>query len=195
MLSVQPPEVLAIHLNRSSHYSYAGGVKNTCQVTFPEYLNISPFCDGPTTKLPDAGTENGTAPISTPDLYRVASLVVHYGSHSFGHYVAFRRRPPLPEDVTVDAVLPEWYRISDETVQPATVDEALRANPYLLFYERVDMTGNPITASSQSKKGIENVTQVLTDGAKARIVESWRANGAHASRETSATPVDSDSPS
>ncbi|GAA5876882.1 hypothetical protein JCM3774_000798 [Rhodotorula dairenensis] len=180
----RPPDVLAIHLNRSSHYSYAGGVKNSCQVTFPEYLDISPFCDGPT-KSPDTRDDRGAAPVSTGDLYRVASLVVHYGSHSFGHYVAFRRRPPVPPDVVIEqGTLPAWYRISDETVQSAGVDEALRANPYLLFYERVDKTGTPVTAPTAGDLG--DVEQVLTGGAKARIVESWRASSPRASREPSA---------
>lgn len=181
---MQPPDVLAIHLNRSSHYSYAGGVKNSCQVAFPEYLDISPFCDG-STKPTDLRDGDGRAPAAaTGDLYRVASLVVHYGSHSFGHYVAFRRRPPLPADIVVEEdTLPAWYRVSDETVQPASVDEALRANPYLLFYERVDKTGSPITPPTAGALG--NIEQVLTGGAKARIVESWRTSSPRASREPS----------
>ncbi|GAA5979230.1 hypothetical protein JCM10908_002848 [Rhodotorula pacifica] len=182
------PDVLAIHLNRSSHYSYGGGVKNSCQVTFPEYLNIAPFSDGPA-KPPEGPTiSEGKPASSSADLYRVASLVVHYGSHSFGHYVAFRRRPPIPADSNADnAALPEWYRISDETVQPATADEALRGNPYLLFYERVDNAGMPVASPAAT---IEDVAQVMTGGAQARIVESWRASSPRASREPSVAITD-----
>ncbi|KAJ2784473.1 ubiquitin-specific protease ubp1 [Coemansia javaensis] len=37
-----------------------------------------------------------------------------------------------------DAMTAEWYLISDEDVQAVTLAEVLKANPYLLFYERVD---------------------------------------------------------
>ncbi|POY70836.1 hypothetical protein BMF94_6249 [Rhodotorula taiwanensis] len=163
------PDVLAIHLNRSAHYSYAGPVKNSCQVTFPEYLNIAPFSDG-TVRAPTDSTE----PQPT-DLYRVASLVVHYGSHSFGHYVAFRRRPPSLDVAEQSEVLPEWYRISDETVQPSSADEALRANPYLLFYERVDGAGRP-RAAQDAALPIETDALLSHTPARPRIVERWRAN-------------------
>lgn len=37
-----------------------------------------------------------------------------------------------------DAMTSEWYLISDEDVQPATLTEVLNANPYLLIYERIE---------------------------------------------------------
>lgn len=160
-----------IHLNRSTHYSYAGPVKNSCQVTFPEYLNVSPFCDG---TQPRSTTDDSPPPPS--DVYRLSSLVVHYGSHSFGHYVAFRRRPVPASDVdssdpVAHAAPPEWYRISDETVEPSSVNEALRANPFLLFYER----SKPDDAASSASAGLDKL-DALMHGAKARVVESWRAS-------------------
>ncbi|BGP53319.1 ubiquitin-specific protease ubp1 [Rhodotorula sphaerocarpa] len=175
------PDVLAVHLNRSVHYSYAGGVKNSCPVTFPEYLDISPFSDGPqraaTASEPSTGE---TTPRPSADLYRVASLVVHFGSHSFGHYVAFRRRPPSLSQAAAEAAGPEWYRVSDETVQPATIGEALRANPYLLFYERVRPGGWSAGTEETPTPGAEAAVVAP------RIVESWRANSPAPSRSASA---------
>ncbi|KAI5479744.1 ubiquitin carboxyl-terminal hydrolase 16 [Pseudohyphozyma bogoriensis] len=164
------PQVLTIHLNRSAHYGYGGQpVKNTCQVEFPEWLDLAPFAEfgadvvfpssssaaSPSDDLDSKSKSPSTEPeLETPsaplgrDIYRLTSLVVHYGSHSYGHYVAYRRRPPGPlpfpppstdpstgEEVPTP-VVPEWYRISDETVSPATTEQVLRSNPFLVFYER-----------------------------------------------------------
>lgn len=118
------------------------------------------------------------------NLYKLCSLVVHYGSHSFGHYVAFRRRPssslnsftplPLPSsppenvdflpsaEPTPRNPSPEWYRISDETVEPSRLVDVLRANPFLMFYEKVE-SGNQRASEETGNKII------------ARTVESWMA--------------------
>ncbi|KAJ1731975.1 ubiquitin-specific protease ubp1 [Coemansia biformis] len=50
---------------------------------------------------------------------------------------ALKTRPKRAWRVT-DAMTAEWYLISDEDVQVATLAEVLNANPYLLIYERVD---------------------------------------------------------
>ncbi|GAA5901785.1 ubiquitin carboxyl-terminal hydrolase [Sporobolomyces salmoneus] len=169
------PEILLIHLNRSTHYGYSGPIKNSCQVTFPEYLDLSPFCDHPT-PLPTSSSAS-----STRDLYRLSSMVVHYGSHSFGHYVAFRRRPTPPPQLSnstgTNGRLPEWYRISDETVDVSTIEEARRNNPFLLFYERV--VDVPPLAGTREEAG-EGAG--LKEGmVRPRVIESWRvrssANG------------------
>ncbi|GAA6030154.1 hypothetical protein JCM8097_009290 [Rhodosporidiobolus ruineniae] len=193
------PDILLLHLNRSGHYGYAGPIKNTCNVSFPEYLDISSFCDGGAPH-PSPSSASPSAP---RDLYRLFSLVVHYGSHSFGHYVAFRRRPVDPSSSTssssdadapgsVPLDLPEWYRISDETVDPSSITEALRANPFLLFYERVrpgdvsasaasfsDAGEGPVAGSAvgaavgAAAAGLAQLDK-LVNGAQARVVESWR---------------------
>ncbi|GJN87889.1 hypothetical protein Rhopal_000844-T1 [Rhodotorula paludigena] len=163
----RPPDVLLVHVNRSTHYSHSGPIKNSCQVTFPEYLNVAPFCDG-AQPMSDAP---GSSQAQPRDIFRLASLVVHYGSHSFGHYVAFRRRPDLPSsshDADALAALPEWYRISDETVSPSSIHEVLRANPFLLFYERM-----PDERAADPGGGLAAL-DALVNGATARVVESWR---------------------
>ncbi|KAL8291931.1 hypothetical protein RQP46_002189 [Phenoliferia psychrophenolica] len=95
------PEILTFHMNRSSHFGRTGGaVKNSCQVAFPEWLDFAPYCDyaSPPSSLSSGQEpeEKDKGPERKRDLYRLSSLVVHYGSHSFGHYVAFRRRPVDP---------------------------------------------------------------------------------------------------
>ena len=103
----QPPLVLALHLNRSIHYGMSG-VKNTCRVVFPELLDLTPFTtSGQLSTLPSAPISTPATPparSTTPTpatyaarvLYRLSAVVSHYGAHSFGHYVAYRRKPRPP---------------------------------------------------------------------------------------------------
>lgn len=58
--------------------------------------------------------------------------------------------------------MPEWYRVSDETVQPSSLAEALRANPVLLFYERV----------RREEWGANGVPRGAR-GVVPRLVQSW----------------------
>ncbi|GAA5932160.1 hypothetical protein JCM3775_004254 [Rhodotorula graminis] len=193
------PELLTIHLSRSTHYGYSGAIKNSCQVTFPEYLNLAPYCDGADTRPRSSSAD--ASPPDLQDVYRLASLVVHYGSHSFGHYVAFRRRPDSTcgpslgaddERASSSAALPDWYRISDETVDPSSIYEALRANPFLLFYERVRDERGVEPGSAGEDEGLGTASrahEALAGGATARVVESWRAAQR---REAAAVPEQED---
>ena len=59
-----------------------------------------------------------------PLTYSLRSVIVHYGTHNYGHYIAFRKFRGC------------WWRISDETVY--IVDEAeVLSTPgvFMLFYE------------------------------------------------------------
>lgn len=59
-----------------------------------------------------------------PLTYSLRSVIVHYGTHNYGHYIAFRKHRGF------------WWRISDETVY--IVDEAeVLSTPgvFMLFYE------------------------------------------------------------
>lgn len=161
------PKTLVLHLSRSSHFSRGVVVKNGCQVLHPEYLDLSPFC----VQESSAQAEQQGA------RYRLQSIVQHFGSHAFGHYVAFRRRPGQPDAATgeSDAAGPsaippyDFIRVSDETVQGATTTEALRANPFLLFYERVDSSEEPLQQSRES-----GILDSKSANPQARIFESWR---------------------
>ncbi|KAH8118788.1 cysteine proteinase [Phellopilus nigrolimitatus] len=109
----RPPRVLVLHLNRSVHYGGHAG-RNACQVIFPEILDLTPYTTSgqlstqPSVPLsapppspapaPRAATPTPAAAAAPPRvLYRLDAVVCHYGAHSFGHYVCFRRRPrPAP---------------------------------------------------------------------------------------------------
>lgn len=58
--------------------------------------------------------------------YRLYAVVHHSGSLQGGHYTCYVRH--LSE---------QWYNISDTCVKTCTVDEALSADAYLLFYKKI----------------------------------------------------------
>ncbi|KAG0286332.1 hypothetical protein BGZ98_005130, partial [Dissophora globulifera] len=185
VMLAKPPKVLCLHFIRSQYSNYGTVSKNSCQVNFPEYLDASPFCTSGVllTKpnLPmsiseqdlerlgyDASRISNHATPKTPPppqhqqhqgvIYRLQSIVVHYGGHSFGHFIAYRRKPesmlskvgamgfrqdPMRTSRAgslygSDRRMEDWFRISDESVESVTLDHVLRSNPYMCLYERVE---------------------------------------------------------
>ncbi|KAG8921835.1 hypothetical protein FRC02_012314 [Tulasnella sp. 418] len=119
VMIARPPPILALHLNRSSYFGAGYASKNSCRVEFPEILNLTPYTtSGQLSTAPSAPISAHTTPnhsrnssvgpagegkvplefVPTQELvlYRLAAVVCHYGGHSFGHYVAFRRKPRSP---------------------------------------------------------------------------------------------------
>lgn len=101
-VTYQTPHVLTLHLNRSLHFGHYAS-KNTCRVEFPEVLDLSPFAtSGQLSTRPDLPISSPhhlhqpVPPASQPPhriLYRLSAVVCHYGQHSFGHYICYRRKP------------------------------------------------------------------------------------------------------
>ncbi|CAE6454308.1 unnamed protein product [Rhizoctonia solani] len=62
-------------------------------------------------------------------MYRLAAVVCHYGAHSYGHYVTFRR---VPGD--------RWIRASDADVVEVSLREVMGevVGTFMLYYERVE---------------------------------------------------------
>ena len=139
-LIARPPRLLAFHLQRSSFHNFTGrALKNQVPVSFPTTLDVSEYVT--TSNL----SMDPQEPISVwhegdeRTIYRLRSVIVHYGLHHIGHYVAYRQF----ED--------QWYRISDEDVEyaplvsvtdcrTATVEEVLTEGArgvFMLMYELV----------------------------------------------------------
>jgi len=104
----RPPLVLVLHLNRSLSYGQFA-MKNPIRIIFPEILDLTPFTtSGSLSTVPSVpisaspptlprSTTPTQAVYSTPrTIYRLTAVVCHYGQHSFGHYVCFRRKPRPP---------------------------------------------------------------------------------------------------
>ncbi|KAJ2353626.1 ubiquitin-specific protease ubp1, partial [Coemansia sp. RSA 2611] len=245
------PPCLCLHLSRSAITPDGYIVKNPCHVRFPEHLDFAPYTTNgylktdPTESMIDERHSSPSADrlphmylqkrsrdaaealghgVDLQTGYRLQAVVVHIGSHSYGHFITYRRkpRPPIRSGINTpryrsgsvtapmsqcttglaqsadkryasatpslagepvdgirrrrivggssnsgssdsndvasseyfspasqtsrpkrswrvtDAMTAEWYLISDEDVQPATIAEVLNANPYLLIYERIE---------------------------------------------------------
>lgn len=153
--------------------SYGYSQKNNCRVQFPEYLDMDHFTTSsnlnmdpskplstPKEKIAtdvskvqsayrDAEDKRPTAQQlldgaiqdSKPVFgYALCAVVVHIGSHSSGHYLTFRRRPRHGSK----GLSRDWFRISDEDVETANIQDALSSNPFLLFYERTDASSSNV---------------------------------------------------
>lgn len=74
-------------------------------------------------------------------LYRLVSVVEHFGSDGSGHYIVYR-------SVRADACREEpdnssepssvcWFGISDSEVYRVSIEDVLSAEASLLFYEKI----------------------------------------------------------
>ncbi|KAG2073543.1 cysteine proteinase [Suillus decipiens] len=101
----RPPQVLALHLNRSLSYGHYAA-KNTVRILFPEFLDLTPFTTSgnlstkPSVPISSQPPQLPRSTTPTPAtyavqriIYRLSAVVCHYGQHSFGHYVCYRRKP------------------------------------------------------------------------------------------------------
>lgn len=126
MLLCSPPPVLTIHLKRFRP-TRNGFTKDNTPIEFPLVLDLSPFC----VRKDSAVCKQGSSVVLRnedhlqPVEYELQGIVVHKGGMGGGHYVAFLRTES------------GWFLASDTTVKRVTQQEALKAQPYLLFYQRV----------------------------------------------------------
>lgn len=203
---IQPPPILCLHLVRSEYTQYGQIVKKTSQIHFPLILDITTFTtsgslhmdsNGPISRhnspLSSPATEgwtvaNGRAPPPSDTdsanpllvLYRLEALICHYGyTHSFGHFVAYRRKPGSAGAVPPRKSCPDyctcpdclhrgqvrtegtgpmgrgWLRISDADVEEVGEREVLNemGSVVLLFYERVEEYVFPSVGGEQARQG------------------------------------------
>eukprot|EP00440_Ansanella_granifera_P034371 gb/GFBE01037289.1/.p1 GENE.gb/GFBE01037289.1/~~gb/GFBE01037289.1/.p1 ORF type:complete len:956 (+),score=124.88 gb/GFBE01037289.1/:1-2868(+) len=114
------PEVLCIHIKRFRYDTgWFNGTKNSRVVTFPVNtpLDMAPFLDEPP---------------GQPVEYRLIGLIQHIGSMGGGHYIAYCQHKRKPQD---------WYEFDDTQVNLVSAEQVERAEPYVLFYQRVPSKG------------------------------------------------------
>ncbi|KAH6786947.1 ubiquitin-specific protease 2 [Perilla frutescens var. hirtella] len=110
------PSILSIHLKRFSQDARGRLSKLNGHVSFRETIHLKPYMD-------PRSTESSTLQ------YRLVGVVEHLGTMRGGHYVAYVRGS---EDYG-DCV---WYHASDAYVRQASLEEVMRCEAYILFYER-----------------------------------------------------------
>ncbi|KAI0462163.1 hypothetical protein LJB42_004251 [Komagataella kurtzmanii] len=180
----RPPPLLCVHINRSVFDPNTYMIrKNNAKVVFSERLDLSNYVAVPddvnmdarlSFRKQDQGKEKSwTQEFSEeehgiqdqdeddvtdvgPLTYSLKSIICHYGTHNYGHYIAFRKYRGV------------WWRISDETVTVSDLEEVLNTSgTFMMFYElsqrnddrdtikSIDLNNIEITDPSEEAKGQE----------------------------------------
>ncbi|PTB69637.1 cysteine proteinase [Trichoderma citrinoviride] len=185
----RPPQSLAIHVNRSVFDpSTFNMIKNSAPVSFPMTLDLGPWCLGSAGPVKSSSKETADVkkgkgveerwplePMSsmvagdmgesrlTGPIYELRAVVTHYGRHENGHYICYRKYPPLtspsvghaggkPAEPSADETTTTdekpsytdrdstWWRLSDHNVSPVNEETVMSLSPgvFMLFYECVD---------------------------------------------------------
>lgn len=112
------PLVLTIHLMRS----LLGPDKVMGHVSFKEILDMGLFMD------PSSEDKDNS-------IYRLAGVIEHHGrGKDSGHFVAYVR--PSPRQQTNGSS--SWFCASDTDIREVSLEEVLKCEAYLLFYERME---------------------------------------------------------
>ncbi|KAJ3965474.1 hypothetical protein EV361DRAFT_650116 [Lentinula raphanica] len=136
----RPPPVLVLHINRSMHFSHYAS-KNNIRVIFPEVLDLTQYTTSgnlstvPTSSLstPPPHPKRSTTPTPEPrdsssrTIYRLSAVVCHFGQHSFGHYICYRRKPKNSSGKLED----KWHppRLVIEVLDEASASSPIKREP------------------------------------------------------------------
>mmetsp|Transcript_21289 Transcript_21289/g.68944 ORF Transcript_21289/g.68944 Transcript_21289/m.68944 type:complete len:957 (-) Transcript_21289:68-2938(-) len=115
------PEVLCIHIKRFRYdANWFNATKSSRVVTFPvnKLLDMASFLEEPALH---------------PVEYRLIGLIQHIGSMGGGHYISYCQHKKKPQ---------EWYEFDDLQVSLVSPEQVERAEPYVLFYQRVPSKAN-----------------------------------------------------
>lgn len=117
------PEILCLHIIRTTWTNEGWPVKNTSHVSFPDQLDMNPYIS--LSRLLSSNRAN-SKPSSA--IYRLNSVLVHLGGISeAGHFIIYRRRTNNQQ----------WLSISDESIRDCSELQVFSSMAYILFYERI----------------------------------------------------------
>ncbi|MCJ1363549.1 hypothetical protein MMC16_002656 [Acarospora aff. strigata] len=160
------PSSLVVHVNRSV-FDESSGVqrKNYAAVTFPERLDIAPWCLGAQPNIDGEiateewitdpnismipGSKRGHSSLRQTANYGLKAIITHYGRHENGHYICYRKHPFQTDthvstdekclDAESDLSKEPWWRFSDDEVTMVSRQDVLdQGGVFMLFYERLD---------------------------------------------------------
>lgn len=119
--------------------SSATAMNSSTKRIHPTDMDLSTHEDTWTTNTPSANKTRHVP--ATTCTYRLVAVVVHHGGSHHGHFVTYRRgvRPDGTADLsTSSSTLSSWFCMSDGHVTRVTLQDVLSAEPYMLFYEKMD---------------------------------------------------------
>ncbi|CAK7328449.1 unnamed protein product [Dovyalis caffra] len=119
------PPILTIHLKRFSQDARGRLSKLNGHVNFRDVLDLRPFMDPR-----HVDTESY--------VYRLLGVVEHLGTMRGGHYIAYVRGDERSKGKAhKEHGGSVWYYTSDTHVREVSLEEVLRCDAYLLFYEKM----------------------------------------------------------
>ncbi|XP_052206929.1 ubiquitin carboxyl-terminal hydrolase 2-like [Diospyros lotus] len=120
----QAPPVLTIHLKRFIQGPDGRLSKLASHVDFRYALDLAPFMEPRSLETDEYQ-------------YRLIGMVEHLGTMGEGHYVAYVRGLKITRGDGTENTDSAWYRVSDDHVLEASLEEVLLAEAYILFYEKL----------------------------------------------------------
>ena len=130
LLIKKASQLLTLHIKRFEQRG-TRMEKATAHVSFPVVLDVSYFCGKDCTL---SVYDEGEAGIR----YGLYGVVVHQGKINSGHYIAYVKTGAAAVVGTKDpAGSSTWWEVSDSQVSRASESTVLKAQAYLLFYERL----------------------------------------------------------
>lgn len=136
----QLPVVCSFHLKRFEHSSRFHK-KISSLISFPQYLDMSPFMSGPrapssssssssSSASSSSSSSSGKAASAVPqpchdNKYCLFAVVNHSGTIETGHYTAYVRQHR-----------DHWFKCDDHLITRASLQDVLDSEGYLLFYHK-----------------------------------------------------------
>ncbi|KFK30518.1 hypothetical protein AALP_AA7G272700 [Arabis alpina] len=137
------PKLLCIQVQRASLNMYGDSVKLSGHIAFPLVLDLSLYTPSSIglniekTQL-SSQYQNPEASSSDRGMYRLVTVVEHFGRTGSGHYTVYRSVKVASqmeeEDDHCDDL--SWFSISDSEVSRVSESDVLGAEASLLFYEK-----------------------------------------------------------
>lgn len=129
------PRILCFHVSRRVYNEHTGHlVKIKTHVAFPVRLDMKEYLSNYSKAKSDASSPRST---STTDesfgQYELCAVVVHHGSSDGGHYTtyaAIKNHSGKTE---------RWVHCNDKEVTSVSVNEVLKCEAYLLFYDSIEV--------------------------------------------------------
>ncbi|XP_010437056.1 PREDICTED: ubiquitin carboxyl-terminal hydrolase 27 isoform X2 [Camelina sativa] len=137
------PKLLCIQVQRASFNMYGESFKLTGHIAFPLVLDLSLFAPSPIGLNEEEGIQMSSkyqkaSRNSGDNLYRLVTVVEHFGITGSGHYTVYRSvRVASQEEGEEECEELRWFSISDSEVSRVSESDVLGAEASLLFYERV----------------------------------------------------------
>ncbi|XP_017975224.1 PREDICTED: ubiquitin carboxyl-terminal hydrolase 2 [Theobroma cacao] len=119
------PPILTIHLKRFSQDARGRLSKLNGHVNFRETIDLRPYVDARCEDIDNC-------------IYHLMGVVEHSGTMRGGHYIAYVRGGEKRKGkAETEYVSSPWYYVSDHYVRQVSLEEVLRCEAYILFYEKI----------------------------------------------------------